>query len=71
MTPALVGRLVSEFKKGSEKLDRCKRKEKESKDALRAIENMASTMLEKSIPIVKAAQIKEQLKEKNNVEISK
>ena len=28
-------------------------------------------MLEKSIPIVKAAQIKEQLKEKNNVDISK
>ncbi len=31
---------------------------------------MASAMLEKSIPIVKAAQIKEQIKEKNNVDIS-
>ena len=31
---------------------------------------MAAAMLEKSIPIVKAAQIKEQIKEQNNVDIS-
>ena len=68
--PALFSKLVNEVKKQPQKLRDLKQKEKEVQASQAAVNSLASTMLEKSIPIVKAAQVKEQLKEKHDIEIS-
>lgn len=62
ISPSLVSRLVEESKKQPEKLRETKLKEKNAQKAQESVTRVVSYMLERSIPIEKAATVQRNVK---------
>ena len=70
VTPSLVHRLVSEYSKQPTKLRELKHREKQACETDAAIRGVVADLLERSMPIKKAAQVQRAVSLGHDLEVS-